>query len=649
MAAERRVVVLLDAVDQFEPTPRGKYITWFKPQAWPCNARIIATGIRCPATTELSRRTGIEGIELPPLTAADAEAIGKDVWGRYHRVLNPAVLYALAEKKVSDSESACGNPLWLTLALEQLNLLDADDFSRAEREFTGSPTERMLTLLLETAQRMPPDIASLYGWLLEQNEKAFGIAHARSFALAIALSRSGWRETDLLDLVPRLGHQIVPDETFGELSNLALASLRLGFRAHIVRRGDDGHLDFFHAQMRRAVLERYAQDGKARRSLHAAISDYLETLPDADPMIGLERISQLIGERNTLRAARYYSALDASYSDRIGATRNLAEWIASGESADGENPNLGWIISWLQQADLSVEEVYRLTFYFRLKLFKRMGNETTLLNQRHLIEGVRDALEILVSADPTNGTWLADLSDTFSRISEVLNFQGNLDDALEACMDSLKAAERLASADPSNATWQRGLSVSFDRVGEVLTDQGDLAGALRAYRNSLAIREHLASVDPSSDISLNHLGVSHERVGDVLSEQGDLEGAFRAYRDSLAIREHLASVDPSSDILQHELGAIYERVGDVLSEQGDLEGAFKAYRDSLAVVERQASADPSNLAWQRDLGVCYSKNADVLRDSRRPSRRPQILQGFVGNRRAPRFRRSLERRVAERP
>ncbi|MEI6674349.1 MAG: DUF4062 domain-containing protein [Verrucomicrobiota bacterium] len=207
VSAQRRVVVLIDALDQFEPTPRGRHLTWFKPQQWPANARLIATAIPGSASSVLVKWPGTVEFDLPPLSAADAQAIGTHVWGRYHRTLNPAVLAVLIDKRLSDGTPACGNPLWLTLALEQLNLLDADDFARAERDFTGSPGERLAALLLDTARRMPPDITNLYGWLLEQNEKAFGVAATRAFATAIALSRSGWRESDLLDLVPRLAQQ----------------------------------------------------------------------------------------------------------------------------------------------------------------------------------------------------------------------------------------------------------------------------------------------------------------------------------------------------------------------------------------------------------------------------------------------------------
>src|SRR5262249_33562673 len=40
MAAQRRVVVLIDALDQFEATIRARFLTWL-PRAWPANARLI--------------------------------------------------------------------------------------------------------------------------------------------------------------------------------------------------------------------------------------------------------------------------------------------------------------------------------------------------------------------------------------------------------------------------------------------------------------------------------------------------------------------------------------------------------------------------------------------------------------------------------
>ena len=372
--AQWRVVLLLDALDQSEQTPRGKYLTWLKPGRLPAAARVIATAIPCQATEALAKAAGVRMIDLEPLTLKEAEEIAHGVWAQYHRQISPEVLGVLTGKRSSAGKPAYGNPLWLTLALEQLNLLDADDFERAERTFAGSSTERMRALLLETAERMPADIEGLYGWLLAQTEKTFGVARARAFATVIALSRAGWRETDLLDLVPRIAPLMTPpgNGSGGVLSgvspfdDLQLAALRRGFRAHLVRRGEGGHLDFFHAQMRRAVERMYLADENLRRVVHSSISDYLETLPESDPMVPVERMRQLIGEHDALRAARYYATLDASGNaepgERVGSSWTLIDWILEGERDPSpsdtkiDNRNVQWVAEWMSLPGLTSDE-----------------------------------------------------------------------------------------------------------------------------------------------------------------------------------------------------------------------------------------------------------------------------------------------------
>jgi hypothetical protein len=43
-ALRRQVLVLVDALDQFEQTPRGRFLTWL-PTLWPANARLFARAI----------------------------------------------------------------------------------------------------------------------------------------------------------------------------------------------------------------------------------------------------------------------------------------------------------------------------------------------------------------------------------------------------------------------------------------------------------------------------------------------------------------------------------------------------------------------------------------------------------------------------
>jgi hypothetical protein len=251
---------------------------------------------------------GILQIQLLPLTPIDTDAIVRSVWQRYHREVNSAVLKELTQKSLTSGVLAAGNPLWLALASEQLNLLDADDFSRAEHEFSGTPVERMQALVLDTARRMPADVSKLYHWLFDQAAKTFGSAQLKAFLAAIALSRHGWRESDLQVLIPQmtamfdkgsisnalnLVHHAAMKHymtQYGLPSNsqeifpvAELAAMRRAFRSGLIFR-NELQWDFFHRETR-ATARIYLQlNSEEEKALHALISAFLIEQRNDDPI-----------------------------------------------------------------------------------------------------------------------------------------------------------------------------------------------------------------------------------------------------------------------------------------------------------------------------------------------------------------------------
>lgn len=228
---KKRVVVLLDALDQLEPTPRAQFLTW-RPEPWPPNAKLIATTVLGTQSGNLAQMAGVSNFELPPLTSGDACSIARRIWQRWHVPWSDDVWQTLNQKQLADKSLAVGNPLWTALACEQLALLDADDFARAEKQFAEevNPQTRLIRLRHEIAERMPPDVCGIYRWLFEHAERIHGKKLVRSFLVAITLSRHGWRESDLQLLMPRLSD--VLDNGLGILpKNLVFDTvMRLGLR-----------------------------------------------------------------------------------------------------------------------------------------------------------------------------------------------------------------------------------------------------------------------------------------------------------------------------------------------------------------------------------------------------------------------------------
>jgi hypothetical protein len=318
MAQQRRVVVLVDALDQFENTTRGRFVTWL-PRPWPANTRLIATAIAGDASKALGERPGVETLPLPPLDAPEARDIVGGICRRYHRTFEPEVIEALLAKR-SPEGPAWGNPLWLVLAVEELNLLDADDFARAQRDYVGAPAQRLRALMLDTVTGFPPDIPGLYAHTFERAEELFG-ALACGFLGLIAVSRGGWRESDFRILLPRAS-----GENWDELK---FAQLRRLFRGQLRRRGPLTQWDFSHAQMRAAVRARLAAWSIQEKNLHTMIADRLLSCSPGDPLHISETMVHLLAGENFARAARYYGDAALSEAEVQGATRVLADKVVA--------------------------------------------------------------------------------------------------------------------------------------------------------------------------------------------------------------------------------------------------------------------------------------------------------------------------------
>lgn len=641
MSSRRRVVVLVDALDQFEPTSGAQNLTWL-PNPWPANARLMATAIQGVPARALSELAGAEHLEMPALDMQEAAAIGRAVWHRYHRECNPDVLSAVLALRRADGRQAHGNPLWLYLAMEQLNLLDADDFGRA-----GPDLQRVMS---EMASQLPPEVEGMYAAMLERIERTYGHAWARALGGLVTISRGGWRDSDLQLLVPRAAALLSPDAPPLTWDPLVFATLRRGFRAQLMQSGSHGRWGFSHAQMGIAVERRYLADTALAQRLHAIAADHLLALSDEDPLRTSETMHHLIGANDHARAVQFY----VNVREGGEATRTLANHILA--TLDLENrPGLTWAIELLNQQELVAETPSLLCGRFAIELHEALADVAPLEVRLELSAAARETFKRLEKEDPEGAGWqrgllvchhnvgeiltaqgdlagalrsyreslriserlaasnpdsaerMRDLSVSQDRIGTVLAAQGNLEEALNAYRTSLEICERLMRSDSANSVYGLDLAVSQDRIGNAFLEHGDLAAALYAYRTGLQICEALTASDPANAIWQGHLSEFHISIGDVLRAQGNLNGALQAYRSGLGIRERLVASNPANATYQRDLSGSHDRIGNILSEQGDLAGALQAYRAGLQIREHLTALDPSNSIWQRDLALSYYK------------------------------------------
>jgi hypothetical protein len=148
-SSKTRVVCLVDALNQFERTQVGRFATWL-PDPWPQNAYLVATAITGEESASLGKRHGFSLMELLALNEQDSVDIIQSLC-RYKK-LQSDVISVLTSKRREDGIRACGNPLWLTITVNELLLMDEDDFGRLGnlavenliRVLSGQPCEHIV-------------------------------------------------------------------------------------------------------------------------------------------------------------------------------------------------------------------------------------------------------------------------------------------------------------------------------------------------------------------------------------------------------------------------------------------------------------------------------------------------------------------------
>lgn len=644
----QRVVVLVDALDQFERTPRARQMTWL-PKSWPPNVRWIATATPGSESEAILRRSDLTVRPLPRLDEAEVRRIVVNICGKYHRRPSPQMVEALLERRGAEGEMAAANPLWLELAVEELNLLSAGDFEQAERRFPDLPgAERSLALLLATVEELPAGVGRMYDRMLTRARELFGRSWTDAFVRLLAASRAGWRRLDLRVLMPVLSGEPWDD--------LRFASLRRTFRAHVVQRGTGEQWDFAHLQMRQAAKTGYAREGLDVSAVHTAIAEHLRELPREDPVRTSETMFHLIGAGDRPRAAWYY-AMPLEGVEESSATDTLVAHIRDASGTDAARV-LEWVASLLDQEDLPRKMFPSLCHRLLFRVAKRLGSEGNLDAQLGLLRAVEERLVKPASRD-RRSCWilvtrpdldLPSVADAAERrrelrarkragererlravvgdeIGKALKAQGRSAEALQAYLDAQAVLEGLIEQDPRASMPRDDLAVNQERIADLRLELGEEDAAREAYERSLELRRQVAAEwahDPDWQLSL---AIGERNMGNFRKDRaGDPDGALEAYRRAETILERLLERHPKNAEFEGHLAGTRFGVGDALAMKPELGGAERSYRAALAALEEVTRRKPDHLGWRRDLGLAHLK-LGVVRERQKDA--AGALDGYV--------------------
>lgn len=641
-AARTRVVLLIDAIDQFERTTRARYLTWL-PKPWPENARLLATAIPDAETDSLVRDgRQVELRAVPEIEPDEARAIAERVFQeRYHRSPNPRMLEILLSKSLSGTgHPAHGSPLWLELALQEINLLEADDYERADHELAHlPPSERIEELLCLVAHELPATVREIYGELLERAERTFGKEFTQAVMSLIALGRFGWRESDLQALVPAI--------TGAAWDDLAFAGVRRSLGQHLVQRGESALWTCFHAQLRDSILERSLSDPDKRRDLHRRLADHLHALPEGDSLRNSETMFHLIEHGDRGRAAAYLASCTAASTQEppranglAGAVFALAHRLEEETDLVARDQLASWVIELLDVPEAAPDQSRLVAYALAFTLNGALSFAGLLEAPRgRILEACRDMFQRLYETSDVD--FELDLSHTLTELGDFWVRRGELGDSDRALAAYQKCHDVLRRYHDHTSSWSDLLSelrqvrsgiieLGNDAQGELaLSDvlgrlgdfylrrgaRGDEGRALKVYRKSMRIAQSLFARDPSDYLAAS-VSDAHSRLGKLYSRRGkpgDAERARDAYQQSYEILKRLH--DQASDDLRiaGELSIALNNLGDFYvrrAEHGDSARALDAYEKCRDSLQRVYDENPEDASAARDLSAVLNNLGD---------------------------------------
>ena len=231
--ADRRVVLLLDALDELEGVATGGELLWLPPVTLP-HVKVIASLTGQDPARDVERR-GFVPRQVPPLTRTEQRRILREI------PLLSAKTLSKTQLDILSANPATKNPLFLSVALEELRGFGSFQHldQRIDALERGDPETLFVQVLLRLDRELPDQLAF------------------RVLA-SLHLSRHGLSEEELADLTRELD------------SSDDLPVLLRELRPYLLRRGR--LFGIYHGSLARAIAGHYLAADNGRQILHADLA-----------------------------------------------------------------------------------------------------------------------------------------------------------------------------------------------------------------------------------------------------------------------------------------------------------------------------------------------------------------------------------------
>ncbi len=596
VSAKKRVLLLIDALDRFEPTARAQHLSWL-PGLMPQNVRLLCTAITGTEQKATKYHKGLKAKSIDIFTTAEAKEMLDALCQRQHKSLPGKIEKIILEKKRADGQSATSSPLWLSLAVNILMAIDQDDFEKMSR-MEGRGDQQIETYIANLAQGFDPLPGKLFLSLIDRAGLLFDPDFTHAVFDYIAISRNGLRERDL--------EKLLPQNTWDPLQ---FAMLRRWFKAHLVMQGEELQWNLAHSILDNKLLEELKEAG--RKQKHQAVGSYLLSLPDNDALKISETMYHLmhVGDKKT--AILYYTS-ELEEEAVYRATIVLADMIILNETGLKTVASLPRLV---------IEKFEN--FHILLKRYIYDLNDALAVEGNHnyrsvlltrLIEITHNNLDYYLSDKDFGYTIMI----SYFKLGNIFRVLGKFDQALESFKMALNLNKLLSKTMPKNEKIKNVLATSYGSIGFVYLKVGKLDEGLVNIKKAHNLFKKLCETYPKKENYKNGLAVVYEKLGEIYQELRKFDKALKFFNLCERLSKELCQVNPENENLKNRLAVANLLLGGIYRKLGKFEKAEEFFNLGLRISTKLYQTNPKNEILKQTLanshgliGDFYFKNNKI--------------------------------------
>ncbi len=542
---EKPLYIIADALDQLAEDEIVKEFSWL-PSFLPKGVTVVVSmldSFEIPLFYPLQNSSKqylldkLSKEEVPQIITGIIKSNGKE--------LSEVVIERLSQL------SGAKNPLYISLALQRLLMLDSEDFAKIAKG--GNDMRAINAYMLSLIESFPGTQEEMAVLLIEEAGSRIDEVFCKEVASLMSVSRRGLRITDLQAIFA------TQNKSFKNID----FSLFTKYLSNFFIERSDGRVDFTHRVIRLGL-----QKNADFNSENEKILNHLKSLDISDEV----RIAEIMYHAYKADDKEFLGEYIEDFNDENIAT--ITEELYNIAIYDKN-----FIIDLVEFAVLQKEydnfaQFINFNFFYRFK--------DSLEEHKTIYEIMKNFSSNLEAVNLKNPTFIREraVAMAYSNLGNNLTTQGEYDEAFSYYQKMLEIIESLSEELKSDETL-RDLSLSYYNVGSVLEIQGEYREAYLYYQKTFEINKNLSEQLKTKEAQKD-LSAIYDKLGGLLVALGEYKDAFLYYQKGLEISKSLFAEQKNAETMQDLLTA-YERVGSIYIYQGEYKEALPFYQESLEV------------------------------------------------------------------